>query len=124
MSKLPIPKKVLLVDDSFFMKNILSNIMETSGHKVCGQASNGLEAFNRYKELNPDIVFMDITMPIVNGIEGLKMIMSYDKNAKVVMCSSMGQKPFLLEAIENGAKDFIVKPFTQAQIVEAIKKNA
>ena len=87
---------------------------------VIGKSENGLEAFNLYKETHPDLVFMDITMPYVNGIEGVKMITSYDSQWKIIMCSSLGQKSLIFESINAGAKDFIIKPFSQDEIKNAV----
>ena len=115
-------KKVLLVDDANLLKRILNEIVVSHGYTVCGEASNGLEGFNKYKELKPDIVFMDITMPCVDGLEGLKMITSYDKNAKVIMCTAMGQQSMIYEAVNSGAKDFVIKPFKPKQITDAIDR--
>lgn len=116
-------KKVLLVDDSQFMRNILKNILINDGFEICGEASNGLEGISKYKELNPDLVMMDIIMDNMNGITSLKKIKEYDKNANIVMCTSMGQKPMILESIKYGAKDFIVKPFRASQITEVVTRN-
>lgn len=115
-------KKVLIVDDAKFMQMMLTKILEKNGYKVIGYASNGLEGFEKYKELKPDIVTMDITMPEVSGLEGLGMIMDYDRSAKVVMCSAMGQQTMVIEAIQLGAKDFLVKPFNEERIVDSLAK--
>lgn len=115
-------KRCLLVDDANLMKNILTNILESHGHIICGKASNGIEAFDKYKELKPDIVLMDIVMNEMDGLNALKMITNYDGNANVIMCTAMGQKPMVMEAVEYGARDFIVKPFKENQIIEAVNK--
>lgn len=114
--------RVLVVDDAAFMRMMIKNIVVNNGYTVCGEASNGLEALERYKELKPDLVTMDITMPLCDGIEGLKSIMAYDKNAKVVMCSAMGQQSMVLDAIRRGAIDFIVKPFQPDRVLGTISK--
>jgi len=116
--------KVLIVDDAAFMRTILKGILERAGCTVVGEAINGLDAFNKYKDLRPDLVTMDITMPDVDGIQGLTLIKNFDSNAKIIMCSAMGQKAFVLEAIKNGAIDFIVKPFEEPRVIEAINKVA
>ena len=114
--------RVLVVDDAAFMRTILKRILEGAGFRVVGEAGNGVEAFSKYKELQPDLVTMDITMPDSDGIEGLSLIKEYDKNAKVIMCSAMGQKAYVLEAIQKGAMDFIVKPFDNKRVIEAINR--
>ncbi len=115
-------KKVLIVDDAAFMRMLLKDIVTKAGYEVVGEASNGAEAVEKYKELKPDIVTMDITMPEMNGIEATKEIMKIDPNANVIMCSAMGQQMMVVEAIQAGAKDFIVKPFQQGRVVEALSK--
>ncbi|WP_456398799.1 chemotaxis protein CheY [Mesoaciditoga sp.] len=115
-------KKVLIVDDAAFMRMLLKDIVTKAGYEVVGEASNGAEAVEKYKELKPDIVTMDITMPEMNGIEATKEIMKIDPNANIIMCSAMGQQMMVVEAIQAGAKDFIVKPFQQGRVVEALSK--
>ncbi|WP_036224417.1 chemotaxis protein CheY [Mesoaciditoga lauensis] len=115
-------KKVLVVDDAAFMRMLLKDIITKAGYEVVGEASNGAEAVEKYKELKPDIVTMDITMPEMNGIEATKEIMKIDPNANIIMCSAMGQQMMVVEAIQAGAKDFIVKPFQQGRVVEALSK--
>ncbi|BBJ27968.1 chemotaxis protein CheY [Athalassotoga saccharophila] len=117
-------KRVLIVDDAAFMRMLLKDIVTKAGYEVAGEASNGKEAIEKYKELNPDIVTMDITMPEMTGIEATKEIMKMDPNAKIIMCSAMGQQMMVVEAIQAGAKDFIVKPFQQSRVVEALSKVA
>lgn len=114
--------RILVVDDAMFMRKMLGNILIKAGHTVVGEASNGSEALIKYKELHPDLVTLDITMPKVDGLKGIKLIRDYDSNAKVIMCSAMGQQAMVLEAIQSGAKDFIVKPFNQEVIISALKK--
>ena len=117
-------KKVLIVDDAAFMKMLLKDIVTKAGFEVVGEATNGVEAVEKYKELKPDIVTMDITMPEMNGIEAVKKIKEIDPNAKIIMCSAMGQQAMVIEAIQAGAKDFIVKPFQPARVIEALQKLA
>lgn len=112
--------KVLIVDDSNFMRKILGNILINAGHEVVAEASNGNEALERYKQYSPDFVTMDITMDYCDGINAAQKIMDYDANAKVIMVSAMGQKVMVLDALKAGAKDFIVKPFKADQIIEAV----
>ncbi len=114
--------KILIVDDAAFMRMNLKNIIESNGHEIIDEAENGREAFKSYKENNPDLVTMDITMPEMDGIETVKKILTYDPNAKVIMFSAMGQQSLVIEAIEAGSKDFIVKPFNKNRIKEAIDK--
>ena len=113
---------IMLVDDSAFMRNMLKKLVEDAGAQVVGQASDGGEGITKYGELHPDLVFMDIMMPNVNGIEALKGIMAQDKNAKIVMCTSVGQDKIVNEAVEAGASDFIIKPFTKEDVESIIKK--
>ncbi len=115
-------KRVLIVDDAAFMRMLLKDIISKGGYEVVGEASNGAEAIEKYKEIKPDIVTMDITMPDMNGIEATKKIMEIDPNANIIMCSAMGQQMMVVEAIQAGAKDFIVKPFQQGRVVEALSK--
>ncbi len=115
-------KRVLIVDDAAFMRMLLKDIISKGGYEVVGEASNGAEAVEKYKEVKPDIVTMDITMPDMNGIEATKKIMEIDPNANIIMCSAMGQQMMVVEAIQAGAKDFIVKPFQQGRVVEALSK--
>ncbi|MDL4839352.1 response regulator [Aquibacillus rhizosphaerae] len=114
--------KILVTDDAAFMRMQLKNIFTSLGHEVVGEAENGQIAVEKYKELKPDLVSMDITMPEMNGVEAVKQIKSIDPNATVVMCSAMGQQQMVLEAIQAGAKDFIVKPFDQERIQQALAK--
>lgn len=113
---------ILVVDDAAFMRMMLKDILSKAGHTVVGEAVNGREALEKYKELKLDFVTMDITMPDVDGLQGLKNIKAVDSNARVVMCSAMGQQIMVIEAIQAGAKDFIVKPFQVDRVLEAINK--
>ena len=114
--------RVLIVDDLSFIKLLIRDTLEKTGFEVVGEASNGLEAIDLYKKIHPDVVLMDITMPRMDGIQALQEIVKYDKNAKVIMCSALGQQKLIIQSIQYGAKDFIVKPFKQERIVGAIKK--
>lgn len=112
--------KILVVDDALFMRTMLRGILEKGGHTVLGEAANGVEAVNQYRALQPELVLMDITMPELSGIEAVKAIKILDEGAKVIMCSAMGQQSMVLEAIQAGAKDFIVKPFNHERVLKAI----
>lgn len=113
-------KRILVVDDAAFMRMMIKNILSKNGYEIVGEAENGKDAIEFYKKLKPDLVTMDITMPEMNGIEGVKAILEFDPNAKIIMCSAMGQQAMVMEAIQAGAKDFIVKPFQQERILQAI----
>lgn len=111
---------MMLVDDSLFMRQMLKNILPKERYQVIGEASTGKEALKKYKELNPDIVTMDITMPDMDGISAVREIIKVNKDAKVIMCSAMGQKPMIKEALEAGALDFIIKPFEKEKAIKII----
>lgn len=115
-------KTVLVVDDAAFMRIKLKDILEKNGYEVVGEAANGIEAVEQYKEKNPDIVTMDITMPEKDGVEALKEIKEIDPKAIVLMCSAMGQQAMVMDAIRAGAKDFIVKPFDTERVIKALDK--
>lgn len=115
-------KKVLIVDDASFMRMMIKDILTKNGYTVAGEAENGAKAIEKYREVAPDLVIMDITMPEVNGIEAVKEIKKIDANAKIIMCSAMGQQGMVIESIQAGARDFIVKPFQVERVVEAVKK--
>ena len=111
-----------MVDDAMFMRMMLKDILSKNGYEVCGEAANGKEAIDKYIELRPDLVLLDITMPEMDGIQALKKIKEVDAGAKVIMCSAMGQQAMVIESIQAGAKDFIVKPFQADRVLEAVKK--
>lgn len=113
-------KKVLIVDDSAFMRISLRTLLENHGFEVVGEADDGITAIRKYKECRPDIVTMDITMPECNGIEALKEIKQFDPNAAIVMISTMGQEHLVKEAVISGAKTFLVKPFTEDRVVRTL----
>lgn len=114
--------RVLIVDDALFMRNMLKEIMSKGGFEVVGEAANGLEAIERYRELQPDLVTMDIVMPLKSGIEALGEIIQEFPEANIVMCSALGQEALVVEAVETGAKDFIVKPFKEDQVLEIVHR--
>ena len=115
-------KNILICDDAAFMRMMIKDILTKNGYNVAGEAENGLKAVEKYNETKPDLVMMDITMPEMDGIQALKKIKEYDPGATVIMCSAMGQQAMVIEAIQSGAKDFIVKPFQADRVLEAIKK--
>ena len=115
-------KNVLICDDAAFMRMMIKNVLVKGGYNVVGEAENGAKAVEKYKELSPDLVLMDITMPEMDGIQALKEIKKIDGGAKVIMCSAMGQQAMVIESIQAGAKDFIVKPFREDRVIEAVKK--
>lgn len=115
-------KNILICDDAAFMRMMIKDILSKNGYNVAGEAENGLKAVEKYKEVSPDLVLMDITMPEMDGIAALKEIRKLDAGAKVIMCSAMGQQAMVIESIQAGAKDFIVKPFQQDRVLEAVKK--
>jgi two-component system chemotaxis response regulator CheY len=114
--------KILVVDDAIFMRRMISDILVENGMEVVGEADTGSGAVERYKELKPDLVTMDIIMPEMNGIDAVRQIVSYDSNAKIVICSALGQQTLVQEAIAAGAKDFLIKPFNPSRVVEVITK--
>ncbi|MEJ5186785.1 MAG: response regulator [Candidatus Geothermincolales bacterium] len=113
---------VMIVDDALFMRMMIRDILSKDGFEVVAEAQNGLEAVEKYKETRPDIVTMDIVMPEMDGIEAVRQIMKIDPNARILMCSAMGQQPLVVEALEAGAKDFIIKPFQPSKVIEAVEK--
>ena len=115
-------KNILICDDAAFMRMMIKDILSKNGYNVVGEAENGARAVEKYNELKPDLVLMDITMPEMDGIEALKKIKANDASATVIMCSAMGQQAMVIESIQAGAKDFIVKPFQADRVLEAVKK--
>ncbi|WP_458413890.1 response regulator [Schinkia sp. CFF1] len=115
--------RILIVDDAAFMRMMIKDILTKNGFEVVGEASDGAQAIEKYNEVRPDLVTMDITMPEMDGITALKGIKKIDPNAKIIMCSAMGQQAMVIDAIQAGAKDFIVKPFQADRVLEAIRKT-
>ena len=115
-------KNILIVDDAAFMRMMIKDILSKNGYIVAGEAENGVKAIEKYNEVKPDLVLMDITMPEKDGIQALKEIKAIDPKAQVIMCSAMGQQAMVIESIQAGAKDFIVKPFQADRVIEAVKK--
>lgn len=113
---------ILVVDDAVFMRVTLRNILTRAGHEVVGEAENGEDAVAKYRQFKPDLVIMDITMPKMDGIAAVKKIVASDPMAKIIVCTAMGQKDMVLDAIHAGAKDFIVKPFDVERVVEGVER--
>ena len=114
--------KVMICDDAAFLRMMIKDILTKNGYEIAAEAENGAIAVEKYPEAKPDLVLMDITMPDMDGIQALKKIKEIDANANVIMCSAMGQQAMVIEAIQSGAKDFIVKPFQAERVLEAVKK--
>ena len=115
-------KTILLVDDAAFMRMMLKDILTKNGYQVVGEAENGVKAIEQYKVLKPALTLLDITMPEMDGINAAKGIKAVDSSAAIIMCSAMGQQAMVIESIQAGAKDFIVKPFQPDRVLEAVKK--
>lgn len=115
-------KRVLIVDDAAFMRMALKRMLKKHGFEVVGEAENGAVAVSKYMECNPDIVTMDITMPEMSGLKAVKAIKAIDPHANVVMVSAMGQENMVIEAVTNGAKAFIVKPFKEDHVIQTLNK--
>jgi len=114
--------RVLVCDDAIFMRTMITDILSGAGYEVVGEAETGLQAIERYRELTPDLVTMDIVMPDMGGIDAVREIVKQDPNAKILMCSAMGQQALVVEAIQAGAKDFVVKPFQPSRVLEAVQR--
>ena len=114
--------KVLFADDSSFMRNILKGIILKEPYELAGEAGTGKEAVDLYKKLKPDLVTMDIVMPEMNGIDAVKEIRAFDPDAKIIMVSAMGQQSMVIDSIQSGARDFIIKPFQSPRVQEALKR--
>jgi len=113
---------VLVCDDAIFMRTMISDILSQAGFEVVGEAESGLQAVAKYRELKPDLVTMDIVMPDMGGIEAVREICKSDPEAKILMCSAMGQQALVVEALQAGAKDFVVKPFQPSRVLEAVQR--
>lgn len=114
--------RVLVCDDAIFMRTMISDILSGAGYEVVGEAETGVQAIERYQALRPDLVTMDIVMPDMGGIEAVREIVKGDADAKILMCSAMGQQALVVEAIQAGAKDFVVKPFQPSRVLEAVQR--
>ena len=115
-------QSVLICDDAIFMRTMIGDILSQAGFNVLGEAENGVQAVEKYRELKPDFVTMDIVMPEMGGIDAVREIMKDDPGAKILMCSAMGQQALVIEAIQAGAKDFVVKPFQPSRVLEAVQR--
>jgi len=115
-------KNIMITDDALFMRVTLKNILTNSGYNVVAEAANGQEAVDKYAIHHPDLVLMDITMPIMDGIKATQAIKTANPGAKIIMCTAMGQKSMVIDAIQAGAKDFIVKPFQPERVLDSIRK--
>jgi two-component system chemotaxis response regulator CheY len=113
---------VLVCDDAIFMRTMIGDILTQAGFEIVGEAESGLQAVQKYRELKPDLVTMDIVMPDMGGIEAVREICKQDPDAKILMCSAMGQQALVVEAIQAGAKDFVVKPFQPSRVLEAVQR--
>jgi len=117
-----VAQRVLVCDDAIFMRTMISDILTGAGYEVVGEAETGTQAVERYRNLRPDLVTMDIVMPDMGGIDAVREIVKEDANAKILMCSAMGQQALVVEAIQAGAKDFVVKPFQPSRVLEAVQR--
>lgn len=113
---------VLVCDDAIFMRTMISDILSQAGYEVVGEAETGVQAVERYRQLKPDLVTMDIVMPDLGGIEAVREIIKFDPAARILMCSAMGQQALVVEAIQAGARDFVVKPFQPSRVLEAVQR--
>ncbi len=114
--------RVLVVDDAAFMRKVVGDVLESGGHEVAGEAGNGSDAVSRFRELKPEVVTLDITMPEKDGLAALQDIITLDPGARVIMCSALGQESKVLESIKIGAKDFVVKPFQPDRVIGAVEQ--
>jgi two-component system, chemotaxis family, chemotaxis protein CheY len=115
-------RTVLICDDALFMRSMLADILKGADFEVVGEAQTGTEAVKRYRDLKPDLVTMDIVMPDMGGIDAVRAIVREDPQAKILMCSAMGQQALVIEAIQAGARDFVVKPFQPSRVLEAVQR--
>ncbi len=114
--------KILIIDDSRTSRKILRGILEENGHEIIAEATNGQDGFEKFKQLHPEITTMDITMPVMDGLEALRLIRSYDEQARIIMVTAAGQKTKMVEAVKYGAAEFLAKPFEAEQILSMIQK--
>ncbi|MFW9880301.1 MAG: response regulator [Candidatus Thorarchaeota archaeon] len=115
--------RVLIVDDSQVMREMIGDVLKTQGFEVVGEATDGQEALNQYKKLKPDIVTMDVVMPKEHGIDAVKKIIAIDKEAKIIIISGLYQKTLVMEALDAGALDYVIKPFEPSELIETVNKN-
>jgi len=114
--------RVVIADDLSFMRMVQREILQERGYEVVGEASDGIEAVDKFKQLRPDVIILDITMPNMNGLEAMYKIFEMDQSAKIIICSALGQQQLIVEAIKAGVKDFIVKPFKPERVISSIEK--
>jgi len=117
-----VAQRILICDDAIFMRTMIADILTGAGYEIAGEAESGLQAVERYKARKPDFVTMDIVMPDMGGIDAVRDISKVDANAKILMCSAMGQQQLVVEALQAGAKDFVVKPFQPTRVLDAVKR--
>jgi len=115
--------KILIADDAKFIRVILKNILQENNYDIAGEAADGRQAVEMYKELEPDIVILDITMPVMNGVEAVEKIRKYDESARIILCTAKGQKQMIKKALKKGARDYIVKPFEEERLLKTITRN-
>lgn len=115
-------QRVLICDDAIFMRTMIGDILGQAGFEIVGEAETGLQAIDRFRELKPDLVTMDIVMPDMGGIDAVREIMKEFPEARILMCSAMGQQALVIEAIQAGARDFVVKPFQPSRVLEAVQR--
>lgn len=113
---------VLIGDDAIFMRSLLREILEQAGYEIVGEATTGAEAVERYKELRPDLMTLEVVMPDIGGIDAVREIVQFDPDARILMCSALGQQALMAEATEAGARDFVVKPFQPSRVLEAVQR--
>jgi two-component system chemotaxis response regulator CheY len=114
--------RVMLVDDAVFMRNMLREAFAGSGHEIVAEAADGVEAVEKFAEARPDLVVMDLVMPLRSGIEATREIRRLDKNSRILVCGALGQEPLMLEALDAGADDFMLKPFSREDVLKAVDK--
>jgi two-component system chemotaxis response regulator CheY len=112
----------LICDDAVFMRSLLREILEQAGYTVVGEAITGTEAVDRYKELRPDLVTLEVVMPDIGGIDAVREMVAFDPEARIIMCSALGQQALMAEATEAGAREFVVKPFQPSRVLEAVQR--
>jgi len=117
-----VSQTVLICDDAIFMRTMLADILTNAGFEVIGEAESGVQAVDLYKRLRPDLVTMDIVMPDMGGIDAVREIMKFDPQAKCLMCSAMGLQALVVESLQAGARDFVVKPFQPSRVLEAVQR--
>jgi len=115
-------KRIIIADDAAFMRMMLKNILTAGGYEVVAECQNGREAVEKYRELKPDLVISDMVMPEMGGIDTIKQVIAEYPQANILICSAIGQQALVIEAIQAGAKDYIVKPFDQTNVLETVKK--